>query len=89
MSAPELFRSSVFARLVAVMVGVALALLLIVATAFWLLVGPVFGTTVVRVVKDHALLLAATSPGPERARQVATRLDLGIRYEGPTGSWST
>ncbi len=89
MSGPEPFRSSVFARLVAVMVGVALALLVIVATAFWLLVGPVFGTTVVRLVKDYAVALAATSPGPEHARQVAARLDLGIRYEGPAGRWST
>lgn len=91
MNGPEPFRfgGSVFARLVAVMVGVALALLVIVATAFWLLVGPVFGTTVVRLVKDYAQALAATSPGPEHARQVSVRLDLGIRYEGPAGSWST
>lgn len=83
------FGSSVFARLVAVMVGVALALLLIVAIAFWLLVGTAFGSTVVRLVTDYGKALAATSPGLERAREAAARLDLEIRYEGPAGSWST
>jgi len=80
---------SVFARLVAVMVGVAVSLLAIVAASFFVLIGPVLGGTFHRTVIEYARLFASTSPDVARARALASRLDVQVRYEGPGGAWST
>lgn len=81
-------RRSVFARLVAVMVGLSLALLAIVSALFFALVGPV-GSSFGGVVGEYARLLAAEAPDEARARQVASRFDIQTRFEGPGGGWST
>jgi signal transduction histidine kinase len=75
-------------RLIATMVGLSLALLAIVSALFFALVGPV-GNAFHRVVGEYAHLLAATAPDEARARDLAARLDLQTRYEGPGGAWAT
>lgn len=79
---------SVFTRLVAVMVAAALSLLAIVVGLFVAAVGPSI-YMLRRVADDHARLLATTAPDEARARELAARLDVKIRYEGSGGTWST
>jgi signal transduction histidine kinase len=82
-------RSSVFAKLVAVMVTMAASLLLLVGGFFWFIVSPTVSTSIDRVLEEHARTVAATSPDVETATHLGTRLGLQVRYEGPAGSWST
>ena len=82
-------RHSVFAKLLAVMVAMALFIPLLVAVFFMLIVGPIAGRELERLMADHAALLAASAPDLDAARRAAARLELGIRFEGPSGSWST
>lgn len=79
---------SVFARLVAVMAASTLAIVVIVATLFFGVVGGNI-STFRRIADDHARLLAAEAPNEARAKEIAARLDVAIRFEGPSGSWST
>ncbi len=81
--------SSVFAKLVAVMVAMAASLLLLVGAFFWFIVSPAVATSIDRVLEEHARTIAATSPDIETARRLGARLDFHVRYEGPAGSWST
>jgi signal transduction histidine kinase len=81
--------SSVFAKLVAVMVTMAASLLLLVGGFFWLIISPAVSTSIDRVLEEYARTIAATSPDVETARRLGARLDLQVRYEGPRGSWST
>jgi signal transduction histidine kinase len=81
--------SSVFAKLVGVMVTMAASLLLLVGGFFWFIVSPTVNTSIDRVLEEHARTIAATSPDIETASRLGTRLGLQVRYEGPTGSWST
>lgn len=79
---------SVFVRLVAVMAASTLAIVVIVATLFFGVVGGNIAT-VRRIADDHARLLAAAAPDEARAREIAARLDVAIRFEGPSGSFTT
>jgi signal transduction histidine kinase len=81
--------SSVFAKLVAVMVTMAASLLLLVGGFFAFIVSPAVTASIDRVLEEHARTIAATSPDLEAARRVGAGLDFHVRYEGPTGSWST
>jgi signal transduction histidine kinase len=81
--------SSVFAKLVVVMVTMAASLLLLVGGFFWLIISPAVSTSIDRVLEEYARTIAATSPDVETARRLGARLDLQIRYEGPHGRWST
>jgi signal transduction histidine kinase len=81
--------SSVFAKLVAVMVTMAASLLLLVGGFFWLIISPAVSTSMNRVLDEYARTIAATSPDVDTARRLGARLDLQVRYEGPRGSWST
>jgi hypothetical protein len=81
--------SSVFAKLVAVMLTMAASLLLLVGGFFWFIVSPVVSTSIDRVLEEHARTIAATSPDVETARSLGARLGFQVRYEGPAGSWST
>jgi signal transduction histidine kinase len=42
-----------------------------------------------RVLEDYVRILAATAPDPATARNLSERLNLQVRYEGPTGGWTT
>jgi signal transduction histidine kinase len=81
--------SSVFAKLVAVMVTMAASLLLLVGGFFWFIVSPIVSTSIDRVREEHARTIAATSPDVETARTLGGRLGFQVRYEGSAGSWST
>jgi signal transduction histidine kinase len=80
---------SVFAKLVSIMLVMALCLMGLVAGFFVLSVSPVVGASVDRMLGDYARRIAAESPSREDARRLAARLALQLRYEGPTGSWTT
>ena len=78
-----------YAKLVAVMVALGFFIPLLVAGFFLLSVGRGLGAALERLMADHSELLAASSPDVETARRAAARLDVGIRFEGPSGRWST
>jgi len=79
----------VFGRLVAVMLGTAACLLVIVSLFFFLAVGPGLGGSIHRLTKDYARLLAAEGIDEASARKLAGRSQIDVRYEGPGGSWTT
>jgi signal transduction histidine kinase len=85
---PDLHRS-VSGKLVVLMLVMALCLVGMVAAFFVFFVNPSAGASVERMLGDYARRLVASSPGPEEARRLSRRLDVRIRYEGPTGSWTT
>ena len=80
--------SSIFVKLLAIMLATAASLFVVVAAVFWLIVSPLLATSR-RLVADYARTLAATSPDLPTAQRLAARLDLEMRYEGPEGTWET
>jgi signal transduction histidine kinase len=82
-------RRSIFARLMAVMVAMAVGVPLAVGATFFLGLSPSLDRTLGGHLDALAELLAAGDPGPEDARAAAARYDLGIRYQGPRGAWAT
>ncbi len=86
---PARRRRSVFAKLLAVMVAMALFIPLLVGVFFVLIVGPIADRELEQLMADHSALLAASAPDLDAARRAAARLELGIRFEGPSGRWST
>ena len=80
---------SVFAKLVAVMLAMAVTLLALVAAFFVLYFGPVLNASIDPVIEEYARAVAATAPGYEHARALTRRIDMQIRYEGADGMWTT
>ncbi len=80
---------SVFARLVAVMLAMAMSLLLLVGFFFFLIVGPNVHSSIDRLVVDYLRQVAASHPDLAAARQLKARLNIDVRFEGHTGEWST
>lgn len=83
------WRSSIFSKLLAIMLGM-IAVLVSMVTAFFALV--VFPSTLSnseRAVEQYAQILAAISPSFEAAQKIHQRAGLDIRYEGSDGSWTT
>ncbi len=80
---------SIFVRLLAVMVAVALAVPLVVGIGLLAVLQPALDRTVGGLFDESAELLAASGLDLAGARAAAARYDLGIRYQGPRGSWST
>jgi signal transduction histidine kinase len=80
---------SVVARLVLVMLVMALCLMGLVVGFFLRFVNPALTAAVERTLGDDARRIAASSPGLDEARRLASQLDLQIRYEGPGGGWTT
>lgn len=85
---PALHRS-IFVRLVVVMLAMGAVLLLMVGGFFFLVVIPGLHDSLHRVVGPHARAIGDMQPDLERARRFAESLDVGIRYEGPEGGWTT
>lgn len=81
--------TSVFGKLVAIMLAMALALLLLVGLFFLAYVGPNLNRSVSDALHESAVLLASTSPDYATAKRLSARAGIRIRYEGPKGSWST
>jgi len=82
-------RGSIFVKLLAVMLAMAVSLLLMVTGFFALVVYP--GTIAVaeRVFKEYARSIAASSPSFETAKNLGKPLGLQVRYDGPNENWST
>jgi signal transduction histidine kinase len=85
---PELHRS-VFTKLLAVMVAMALVIPALVGAFFVLVVGPTLGRSIGGVLEDYVDLVATTAPDLAAARALADRAEIAIRYEGPAGAWTT
>ena len=82
-------RSSVFGKLLAIMLTMAVSLLLLVLAFFTWVVNPAISTSVEAMAGEYVQTFARTSPGLEEARRLAAQLNMHVRYEGPRGSWTT
>ncbi|MET0552803.1 MAG: HAMP domain-containing sensor histidine kinase [Vicinamibacteria bacterium] len=80
---------SVFAKLVAIMIVMALCLVGMVFAFFMHVVNPLVSVTVDRMLGDYSRRIAADAPDLEEARDLAGRYKVQIRYEGPDGAWTT
>lgn len=80
---------SVFVKLVAIMLTMAASLLALVSAFFVLYLGPLMNASIDGVVHEYVHTIAASSPNYERAKEMAARLDVETRYEGPAGAWAT
>jgi signal transduction histidine kinase len=78
---------SIFVKLLVIMVAVLVSVSLVV----WIVGRVVLPslTSSRRLIVEYTRLLAATAPDRATAEQLAARLDLQIRYEGPDGAWTT
>lgn len=86
--APRLGKS-IFSRLLAVMMALALAVPLLVGSSFVVVLLPQVGRTLGGLYDQSAELMAASQLTAETARQAAARHEVGIRYVGPSGAWAT
>ena len=82
-------RVSIFARLLTIMIIMAVSLLLIVGFFFVLVVFPGATADANRAFAQYARGIAATSPDYQAARALAASVNVQIGYEGPRGSWAT
>jgi signal transduction histidine kinase len=82
-------RSSIFARLLTIMIIMAVTLLLIVGFFFVFVVFPGATAEAGRAFEQYSEGIAATSPDLQTAKALSHRLKVHIRYEGPRGSWAT
>lgn len=83
-------RTSVFAKLLAIMLVMATSLLVLVGGFFAGILLPALNRPVRGVVEEYVRLLAATQPDRATAQRITDGLDIAIRYEGTDGtSWST
>ena len=80
---------SVFAKLVAIMVVMALCLVGMVFAFFMHVVNPLVSVTVDRMLGDYSRRIAADLPDLQQARELGARYKVQIRYEGPDGAWTT
>ncbi|MCP4293915.1 MAG: HAMP domain-containing histidine kinase [bacterium] len=87
-NSPKL-RHSVFARLVMIMVTMAISLLMIVAGFYVVIVIPGAHRSLTKMVTAHARTIAQQQPDLETALEYASQLDMDIRYEGPDDNWTT
>jgi signal transduction histidine kinase len=83
------FRNSVFAKLLAIMLTMAISLLLLVSGFFAWAIVPALNRALDPFFDDFVHVVAGAQPSFEQAKQLADRLELQIRYEGPDGAWTT
>src|SRR5215470_20327792 len=83
------WRFSIFSKLLAIMLGTLVVLLGIVTVIFALVIFPTSVSTSEHAARQYTQLLAATQPNLEAANNIHREIGLGIRYEGPSGSWAT
>jgi signal transduction histidine kinase len=79
---------SIFVRQLAIMLATTASLLLFVGGFFYSILGPSLSMSR-GLVAEYARALASTSPDETRAKEIADRLGLEMRYEGPGGAWET
>jgi signal transduction histidine kinase len=82
-------RVSIFARLLTIMILMAVTLLIIVGTFFVFFVFPGATAEAAQAFEQFSRGIAASSPDYPTATALAHRVHVQIRYEGPRGSWST
>jgi signal transduction histidine kinase len=87
-SRPVAWHRSIFVRQLAIMLATTVSLLLFVAGFFYAILGPSLSMSR-GLVAEYARALASTSPDEARAKEIANRLGLEMRYEGPGGTWET
>ena len=80
---------SIFARLLTIMIIMAVTLILIVGFFFVFVVFPGATAEAGHAFEQYSQGIAATSPDLQTATALAHRLSVQIRYEGPRGSWTT
>ncbi len=80
---------SVFTKLLAVMVAMALIIPLLVGGFIRFVVGPTLVRSMRGALESYVEVVAATAPDLDAARAAAARLEIGIRHEGPGGAWTT
>jgi signal transduction histidine kinase len=89
MAEPARVHASVFVKLLAIMLTMAISLLVLVTAFFiWILI-PALNDSLGPFFDELARRVAATRPSLEAAERLSERLDLEIRYEGPDGRWAT
>jgi signal transduction histidine kinase len=82
-------RVSVFVKLLAIMLTMAISLLLLVSWFFIVALLPILNSSIEPFVTDYVHVLAAKQFSFEAAKQLADHSDLEVRYEGPAGAWAT
>jgi signal transduction histidine kinase len=82
-------RASIFARLLTIMIIMAVTLLLIVGVFFVFVVFPGATAEADHAFEEYSQGIAAATPDLQAAKALAHRLNVQIRYEGPRGSWTT
>jgi signal transduction histidine kinase len=82
-------RGSIFAKLLTIMLAMAVSLLLMVTGFFVFTVYPSTLSITHRVLNEYARALAVSAPNFEAAKDLSRRLDLQTRYQGPDGNWAT
>jgi signal transduction histidine kinase len=87
-SRPVAWHRSIFVRQLAIMVATTVSLLLFVGGFFYSILGPNLSMSR-GLVAEYARALASTAPDEPTAKEIAKRLDLEMRYEGPAGTWET
>ena len=80
---------SVFAKLVAIMLIMAIALLAAVSLFFAQIVTPILNGSVTQAQGELARATAASAPDLAEARAFKDRTGIDVLYEGPRGAWST
>jgi signal transduction histidine kinase len=85
---PVAWHRSIFVRQLAIMLATTVSLLVFVAGFFYSILGPSLSMSR-GLVAEYARALASTSPDEARAKEIANRLGLEMRYEGPGGAWET
>lgn len=80
---------SIFAKLLVIMVAMAVSLLALVISFFLYAIGPALHHSVNGVLEDYTTRLAASGISQSEAEKLHTRLNLELRYQGPAGDWAT
>jgi signal transduction histidine kinase len=82
-------RVSIFARLLTIMIIMAVALLVIMSLFFASVVLPAATAEASHAFEQFSRGIAATEPDLQTARTLSERVHIRVRYEGPGGTWST
>jgi len=82
-------QGSVFVRLLAIILSMAGVVMLLVSGFFFGIVFPGLHVSMNELFENYARAVAAGSPDLEDAKRIGAALDMGLRYAGPAGAWTT
>lgn len=83
------WKHSIFAKLFLTMLGMALVIIVMMTVFMFFFVTPTIGAAVDRAASQNLELLASTDPDRATVLELARKLDLDVRFDGPNGSWAT